>query len=256
MKKLLILFLVLLTALSVPAGLAEAPEAVPDFTVTTIDGETLTLFELLEEKDLVLLNIFTSWCPPCKSEFPMLEAVYEQYADRMAVIAVSDEPDDTVEILDDYRNDMGLTFDVARMEGTGIRDFVSIMGYPTSLFIAKGGNVGYFQLGAFLAYPQLTGVVEHMLSEGYDGSRVTFYGVFCEDEDQNPVEGATVAFCTDTFCEPVTSDENGMILYFAAPGEYHLQLLQAPEGYRLDGELDFTTDSDGGWLLIPFARAE
>ena len=80
MKRLISMLLaVMLTAiLSSPvyadtvAGL-ESGQAMPDFTVSLTDGSTATLSEVLEEKDLVVLNIFASWCGPCEIEFPEME---------------------------------------------------------------------------------------------------------------------------------------------------------------------------------------
>ena len=73
MKKLVsILLAVLLIAVLgatayADAGVGVEPgEAMPDFTVSLTDGSTATLSELLKEKDLVVLNIFASWCGPCE----------------------------------------------------------------------------------------------------------------------------------------------------------------------------------------------
>ena len=61
-------------------------QAMPDFTFTTTEGDSHSLSELLAEKDLVILNVFTSWCPPCRMEFPEMEAVYRDLSDRMEIV--------------------------------------------------------------------------------------------------------------------------------------------------------------------------
>ncbi len=43
----------------------------PDFSITSFDGETLTLSELRGQA--VVLNFWASWCPPCREEAPYLE---------------------------------------------------------------------------------------------------------------------------------------------------------------------------------------
>ena len=53
----------------------EPGEIIPDFTVSLTDGTTATLSDILKEKDLVVLNIFASWCGPCEKEFPDMENV-------------------------------------------------------------------------------------------------------------------------------------------------------------------------------------
>ncbi len=53
------------TAYADSSGLGIEPgQAFPDFTVSLTDGTTATLSELLKEKDLVVLNVFASWCGP------------------------------------------------------------------------------------------------------------------------------------------------------------------------------------------------
>ena len=69
-------------------------ETLPDFTVETIDGGTFTLSEALKEKDLVMINLWATWCGPCEREFPYMEEAYELYSDKVEIIALSVEPDD------------------------------------------------------------------------------------------------------------------------------------------------------------------
>lgn len=261
MKKLFALLLTLALALAVPAALAEVNgllgKAMPDFTVTTVDGEDVTLSKLLTEKELVIVNIFTSWCPPCRYEFPELESVYERYKDRMEIVAVSHEPGDTQEVLRQYRDEMGLTFPVGHISGTGIDQFVPIQGYPTSLLINRDGVVGFFQLGAFNFDLQIEAVVNHFLDENYDGGTAGFYGAYVIDQEGEAVPGVYVNYCTDTACLPCVSDENGLILFVGAPEAYHLQILKAPEGYSFDAAFEATTDPAGGaWTAIQVTRDE
>ena len=82
--------LILMALCMMAAGWAVAEGAEPeylgkplaDFTVETIDGGSFTLSEALEEKDLVVINLWATWCPPCEREFPYLQKAYEQYQDR------------------------------------------------------------------------------------------------------------------------------------------------------------------------------
>ena len=45
----------------------------PDFTLPLTDGSEAKLSELLKDKEVVVLNIFASWCGPCEKEFPDME---------------------------------------------------------------------------------------------------------------------------------------------------------------------------------------
>jgi thiol-disulfide isomerase/thioredoxin len=61
----------------------------PDFVLPLTDGSEAKLSELLKDKEVVVLNIFASWCGPCEKEFPDMEKTYQKYKDKMEIVAVS-----------------------------------------------------------------------------------------------------------------------------------------------------------------------
>ena len=125
-------------------------DVMPDFTVSLTDGTTVTLSELLKEKDLVVLNFFASWCGPCEREFPDMEKVYQANSDRMVILSLSAYEDDTMEVIADYKASHGLSFPMG-LSGSELAATVGVPGYPTTLFIDRSGKVGFVQVGAFLA---------------------------------------------------------------------------------------------------------
>ena len=136
MKKLIsILLAVLLIAVLgvtayADAGVGVEPGgAMPDFTVSLTDGSTATLSELLKEKDLVVLNIFASWCGPCEREFPDMETVYQANSDRMVILSVSGDPNDTMEVISAYKDSHALSFPMG-LAGDAL-DFITVPGFPT-----------------------------------------------------------------------------------------------------------------------------
>ena len=174
MKKMIcvLLAVLLLTALGASAyadsGVGVEPgEAMPDFTVSLTDGTTATLSELLKEKDLVILNVFASWCGPCEREFPDMEAVYQANSDRMVIVSVSGDPDDTMQIISDYKDSHGLSFPMG-LAGDAL-SFLKIPGFPTTLFIDKSGKVGFIKVGAFVNEGEFEEKVNTFLSADYDG---------------------------------------------------------------------------------------
>jgi len=76
------------------------------------------------------------------------------------------------------------------------------------------------------------------------------YIIHVVDQDNNPVEGAVVNFCTDAACTPQETDETGTITYTADPYKYHLQIVEVPDGYSWDESFDmYTTQEYGEWVL-------
>ncbi len=82
MKKIICVLLTVLilictcTACASGGGNNEPGKTMPDFTVTLSDNTSVSLSELLAENDLVVLNVFATWCGPCEIEFPDMEKVY------------------------------------------------------------------------------------------------------------------------------------------------------------------------------------
>ncbi len=154
MKKLLAVLLALALCLGLGLGVAEEAAApyqlgdqMEDFTVTTYDGQTITLSAILQEKKMVLLNLWASWCSPCEREFPYLEEAYRKYQDQVAVVAVSVEKKDTDEVLKAYAESHGLTFAIAGDTADLAKRF-RVNSVPTSVVIDRFGTICLIEAGA------------------------------------------------------------------------------------------------------------
>ena len=181
MKKLLCLLLAVLmiTTMSFTAHAAsnstglEPGQEMPDFTVSLTDGTTATLSEILQEKDLVVLNIFATWCAPCEIEFPDMEKVYEANKDRMEILSVSAHPQDTMEMVAEYKASHSLTFPMGHA-GDSL-GFINVTAFPTTIFIARSGSagsgiVGFVKIGACSEVGSFAEKVNLFLSANYDGA--------------------------------------------------------------------------------------
>ena len=81
----------------------------PNFTLTSLDGGTITLADYHGEKP-VILDFFATWCPNCRRDMPKLSNWYEQYKDKVEVIGVNlQERDTTVE---HYTSSAGISFPI------------------------------------------------------------------------------------------------------------------------------------------------
>ncbi|MDO4865268.1 MAG: redoxin domain-containing protein [Clostridia bacterium] len=172
MKRRLALFLALalLAALSAPAW-AEPAEGLgrpmDDFTARTIDGGEFTLSEALETHDLVVVNLWATWCTYCVLEFPYLQEAYEQYSDRVAVIALSTEPTDDDEKLKAFAEEHGLTFPIGSDSGVGLARRYVTSGIPTTVVVDRFGNVAIVEIGAQSSTEAFTQMFEFFLSDSY-----------------------------------------------------------------------------------------
>ena len=146
----------------------EPGQLMPDFTVSLTDGTTATLSELLKEKDLVVLNIFASWCGPCEREFPEMEEVYQANSDRMEIVSVSGYADDTMDVISEYKAGHNLSFPMG-LAGDAL-DFLELPGFPTTLLIDRSGHVGLIKVGAFSGKEDFADKVSYFLSSDYNGN--------------------------------------------------------------------------------------
>ena len=174
MKKFIciLLALLLLAGLSCTAFAAQEGiqpgDTMPDFTVALSDGTSATLSELLKENDLVVLNVFATWCGPCKLEFPEMEKTYQAHRDRMAILSVSGDPADTREMIAAYKEENALSFPMG-MAGDAL-DFLNVTAYPTTVFIDRDGKVGFYKVGSFVQEGDFEAKVNTFLSDDYDGT--------------------------------------------------------------------------------------
>ena len=152
MKNLGLICVVAVLLLSAGAA-AEPPayytrgEFVADFTLTTWTEETVTLSDLLAEKDVVLLHIFTLRCGGCEEEMPLLQAAYEAWGERVALLAVTIDDADTDKQLKTYCTRRGLTFPTAR-DTAGLAYCYPIYGVPTTFVIDRDGVLREIKEGA------------------------------------------------------------------------------------------------------------
>ena len=160
------------TALVIPSLIKEeAPaskryrlgDVMHDFTVTTSDNRKFTLSEVLEDKKMVLLNFWATWCGPCKSEFPAMQNAYVESQNDVAVLAVSTT--DTQAAVRDYKSDQGLSFDMAGE--TNLHTLFAVESVPVSIVIDRYGVISYWHLGSMTAKSDFLGLFDKFTGENY-----------------------------------------------------------------------------------------
>ena len=139
-----------------------------DFTVTTPDGEKVTLSEMLKEKDMVLVNFWYTTCSWCVTEFPYMEEAYQMYQDKVGIVAVNPlgESDDAIRNFPTNYN-LSLSFPLASCPTTWAATF-GIQGYPTSVVIDRYGVICLVESGAITSLRPFTGLFEAFTAEDYE----------------------------------------------------------------------------------------
>ena len=117
----------------------------PNVEITDPLGNSVTLYELLEEKKMVMLNFWFVDCPYCVMEFPAIEAAYNQYQQDVAIVALT--PYDTDLQILEFQQEHGLTFTMCR-DSLGLNEVFWVTGYPTTVIIDRDGTICMVAPGA------------------------------------------------------------------------------------------------------------
>jgi peroxiredoxin len=148
-------------------GSIPAPQAgflAPDFTLNTLDGEAVTLSDLRGQ--VVLLNIWASWCPPCRAEMPAMQRVWEEYRARgVVVLAVNSTVQDTPADALNFVTENSLTFPIPLDTGGEVTRLYRVSSLPTSFFIGADGVIREVVIGGPMAEALLRSRVEQLLKE-------------------------------------------------------------------------------------------
>lgn len=150
---------------SATAGKISAPQAgfiAPDFTLKTPTDEEYTLSEL--KGKAVLVNLWATWCPPCRAEMPVIEKMYQEYKDQgFVVLAVDmtyqDNPLNVVPFTQKY----GLTFPILLEETGDVGAAYQLRSLPSSFFINRAGIIQEVVIGGPMSEALLRTRIEEIL---------------------------------------------------------------------------------------------
>jgi len=134
----------------------------PDFELKTLEGETVKLSSLRGQA--VLVNLWATWCPPCRAEMPAIEKVYNEYKDQgLVVLAVNMTYQDSFSDIAPFLDKYGLTFPVLLDESSEVGTAYQLRSLPSSFFIDRAGIIKEVVIGGPMAEALLRTRVEEIL---------------------------------------------------------------------------------------------
>jgi cytochrome c biogenesis protein CcmG, thiol:disulfide interchange protein DsbE len=146
-----------------PAPEERAREAAPSYSAVTLDGEPVSLEGLRGQP--VLLNVWATWCAPCRVEVPELQALHEQHgADGLRVVGVTVDSRAALDDIRRFMDEFGMTYDVWWDPDHGVLNAFGGTGVPLTVLIDGDGLIEWRHLGMFRrGDPGLTAALERAL---------------------------------------------------------------------------------------------
>jgi len=130
----------------VPQGV-EVGKRAPDFRALDIaTGDTISFKEKYGGQ-VTLVNIWATWCPPCREEMPAMQKLYEALKDKGFRIAAVSIDEGSIKDVTAFTSSLGLTFDILHDKSGKIETIYQTTGYPESFLIDKNGIIVRKQIG-------------------------------------------------------------------------------------------------------------
>ncbi len=118
--------------------------AAPAWKLKTPDGRELSSAEFAGK--LVVLDIWATWCPPCRAEIPAYIALQEKYREQ-GVVIVGLSVDEDIAALKQYMADQKINYPIAMADEAVQQNLGGIEGYPTTFIIDRKGQVVLKKIG-------------------------------------------------------------------------------------------------------------
>ncbi|HEX5832167.1 MAG TPA: redoxin domain-containing protein [Gemmatimonadaceae bacterium] len=98
--------------------------------------------------EVVLLNIWATWCAPCREEMPSIQALHERFAKQgLHVVAVSIDDPGSEAAIRDFAREYGLTFEILHDASGAIQRQYQTTGVPETVVIGRDGTIRKKQIG-------------------------------------------------------------------------------------------------------------
>lgn len=130
-----------------PSG-PDDPIPAPDFELVTRSGEPFRLSD--HRGEVVVLNLWATWCPPCRHEIPDFIALQEELGDQgLTVVGVALD-EGGWDAVGPFADEMGINYAVAVDDGTVDGLYGPTVSFPTTFVIDREGNVAHYIPGMIL----------------------------------------------------------------------------------------------------------
>ena len=121
-------------------------DVAPTYAATTLEGAPVSTAQL--KGKVVLLNVWATWCAPCREEIPYLQSLHEKHRDAgLELIGVSVDTQGEDQTIRGFMSDFGMTYPIWRDPDERIQSLFQALGVPASYLIDRDGVIRWRRLG-------------------------------------------------------------------------------------------------------------
>ena len=147
------------------SGVGPIEGSQPDYAFVALDGTPISA-DAMQGK-VVVVNLWATWCPPCRIEIPALQRLHEEFEDRSDIVVVGLAGDVEGErVVRPFLEERGVTYVNGLLTADLRAAFGGVQGFPTTLIIGRDGVVRSRVLG-FFAPPAMRAAVRRAAAEAF-----------------------------------------------------------------------------------------
>jgi cytochrome c biogenesis protein CcmG, thiol:disulfide interchange protein DsbE len=127
-------------------GLPRIGEPAPDYAAATLEGDTVSLSSLRGK--VVLLNLWATWCAPCRRETPFLESLHESHeGDDFRIVGISMDTGDAADQVAMFVKEFGVQYTILHDPQMRGMELYQVLGLPATFLIDRDGTLRWMRYG-------------------------------------------------------------------------------------------------------------
>ena len=236
-----------------------------------LDGGVLTFSDLPAGTRVVIFSYWQTFCGPCLMEMPELDRLAVEYGDKGLVVVAC-----VCDAVNEQRTNLAKEIAAEyHFETVKVNDDIAIQlpysGTPTTYFLDGEGRVLDYPVASVIPEDYIAALEDYLNGKApefqallrqkieanephADPEGDQTYTVIFLDEDGNPVPEVMAAFCTADKCNQTESDEEGKCTYTGPANNYHVTIVEVPDGFVDDFGDDVFTEKFSSSITIVLRR--